>query len=530
MAKYTIVLDKNDFPKAGDPSEFALIDKLTYPSGTSSEEKSNFNWRQQTLEMDSYNITSFFSSNKVKSMLSDMVQSGGGKTTLTFEVEQSVGQTYHFMGMLVSEDFKAYTRLPNGYLYIGDMFPKNVPAWGDSFSTELFRTTLVSSTQDASSVISVLNSLCGEPSARKLATSLKMGLLHSIISRDTKDENGNPVMFGEMFKDIHLTPVDSGIESTPKYKSVIFDIIKGQEAKDIAKEIASGSNSTFRNKVICILVDYWCNLATRCVEARKLLAILDQWQSYSSLIMSQKTYCETMRGCTTISGGEEDTPLMLDFGGLLQTTPYYPNYLDGLKQLSKVVINGLSENDFAGTPATSEDVLRRNDSSHLTNVLYGMSTQKFGLHSNSSLAGAQASSILDGVAYVDDEATLDISLYNLQDPEESSLLIKGVLNSYRRNFGEYSSKVRDTVSVVYNAMDSAVSKVAYMGDRLDGDAELELLADEIIDQSDDDYDSSPLIDDSTGSKEMSTLSRENSNINRVAKLIEKAILRVLKGF
>ena len=409
-----------------------------------------------------------------QSVVNGLISAGVDKLSLNipFEYEDegdsSIKNTYKLFGMDVNANFDAVIKVGNGYAIVGSLFNREALRefcakeidrakaglnydWGREGAQKLLN--LYSEVRD------IIDSLTLDQ-VRKFATSLKTGALYSMGK--AKDGDLQYADFFTKYKmdlaqDFDLVAGNPVRDTPVPYLSVLLNIAS-RNAKEVqaasTPSMAVVSSDMRLQAILRAFGKIWTELMRTYGVVKETLSSIDLWSYYAKKSIGERAFNDKFVQVISIidsdTGESENT--VISFAGISKNTVIGAgdsdiDTLEGAmasvenlhqafgESVSEGVLEGLDFSALIGSCANSAD-LQATKGSMSIGTISGYNVYYPG-QSSTSLEELQALSVIDSLNYIDEDASVCKSSYDMSDPEQRGIYVKSAIRSYERNFKEF---------------------------------------------------------------------------------------------
>ena len=416
---------------------------------------------------------------------------------VVFDFERDTPKTYKFLGMDVDENFNAVIKMSSGCVIVAPMFDR------DAIEVKLKDNTRYLDND----VSLVINNLTID-SVRKLATALKTGVGYELYAKADSSYNGQSLVYDDLdvLRNIIKTDIDrSSSISTGRleFDSVLLNLVHAKKAEQISTASNSSSGDVV-GYVIMSIMDYWGDVVRRYNSYYSVLSALDLWSDANRRIIGNAEFNNRMKFCcTTIDNTTgEVADHMVSFSGIAKNGSISDDNVirSAAADVLTVLGAGSADSYYSGNIDLKDLLISMADVSGVDDV-YSLDESEI-----------QAMSVLDSLAYIDEDASLCKESYDMNDPDQRGLFVKSAIRSYERNFREFKPARN------YDVTDAIAAMVA-RGDTVGRDP---VIAADATDDT-----TSDIV---TGTREDISVKVNKNMLLKVMKLVDKSIDRVLKDF
>lgn len=384
------------------------------------------------------------------------------------EGDSSIKNTYKLFGMDVNADFEAVIKVGNGYAIVGSLFDKGKlesfcneeiekakaalnSGWGGDGAAKLLNLH-----QEVKDIIDSLTL----DQVRKFATSLKTGALYSM----GKAKEGD-LQYADFFtkyktdlaQDFEIV-AGNAVGNTPvPYSSVLLNIASrnAKEAKAAATTSQVSVSSDIRLQAILrAFGKVWAELMGTYQVVKNTLSSIDLWSYFAKKSMGERAFNDKLAQAIVVSDADtgEAENTVISFAGISKNTVVgagdsdidtIESAMSSVSDLHKAfgeqvderVLDSIDFSALIGSCANSED-LQATRGSMSIGTISGYNVYYPG-QSSTSLEELQALSVMDSLSYIDEDASVCRSSYDMSDPEQRGIYVKSAIRSYERNFKEF---------------------------------------------------------------------------------------------
>ena len=422
-------IDSNMFPTIGTPNNPKEDAKL--PRGVKREYKVGYT-NSTTVINDV--LTRFDTDFGLTAGTSSLYSLSPDQFQANFEFTDDVLRTFKFLGMDVSDDFRAVIPIGSGYVVVGDMFDR------DALKSYL------DNSSDYHPDVKTLVDAVDEMDIRKIVTAMKTGTMYSIskgVSMDVQDINDYSESIVKYFKGLGEELVsnnfDVGKEAT-LFSSIILNLVHNKESvvNAVSRGMSDLDETTLAQQFFSVLMQYWGFVIDSYAKTATALSSLDLWTYYGKLSVGERAFNERLisKGAFDVVDnvtGELYQERNISFTGVTRNLNVIGKYVelsnlaDEVKSLGKDLGNSL---------------FRSSLSDNILDIMQSMVPEEdfdYGVDgfTGLSLEEAQAFSILDSLRYIDEDAEFSKETYDMTDPEQRGLYVRSAIKAYERNFREF---------------------------------------------------------------------------------------------
>lgn len=365
--------------------------------------------------------------------------------SLKLHFEKDISKTYKFMGMDIDEDFNAVIPIGSGAIVVANMAGIGKGEVEEKLGTK-YKNTFSSKSgkaqyDEATNIINRIDS----NGFRRILTRVKCGGLFSCIKNISKNKG--------IDRDIYLDVkeyTDLLKNVAVSSNSIILSIINEKEKKkneidlDSYKkspgswDTDSDSNSDLEEIILARIFIYWSDVLNYYKSVHTLLSTLDLWSNLGKRALGDKDFNNRMGSCCSIVDNEtgEVTNRVVSFTGVSESFS-----IAGKELLFEEISN--SYNNLAlsisgrGTTDNSKFIEGEDAVDNLFKGNFDQTDVFVGQNNKISLDEMQALSSLDSLRYIDEDAELSKSSYDMKDPYDRALYVKSAIRSYERNFKDF---------------------------------------------------------------------------------------------
>lgn len=418
--------------------------------------------------------------------------------------EDGVPQTYKFLGMDIDSEFRAVIPFGDGYVVVEDMFNRD-KIISNATNTNRFNV------EDLRSAREYIKN-CSNSVPRKLVTAMKAGLLYDIY-KEIKDSGSNDInvthvkKFADIIGNCMNEVSDDGTPLT--YSSILLNLVhESNRNKEEILNAGRGDETSMgvTGIIVYMLFDFWVSVVGGYNSTYTALSCIDLWQSVYKKLIGEDEFNRRLKGCYDII--REDTGEIVErvvaFSGVSRNGDTHDaNVFRSSASSSLDSIKGLlNGNSYRVDLDTINDVL-----------VSEVQTENFDNPFDLTIEELQAMSSYDCLQGVDEDASVCMESYNMDDPEERAMFLRSAVKSYERNFKEY--KPRSDYEVT-----EAMAEMIERGDRF---------KDRIV--SDNEYDGEDTsVYVVTSSNDELAINVNKRTLLKVSKLVNKQLTEIEKLF
>ena len=427
--KLNITLPTQDFPELGTPLRMkAFNDVKASIHDTKRTDKDDYNLVRDNIHTQdlSYTVGVALGGTDNDQMMG-----------LDLDYEKGIPKTYKFLGMDINDEFQAIIPVGDGYVVVGEMFnQENLKKFKSGRSMSDYETTLLEDILNNSS----------EEMCRTLVTAIKFGDLYDVAA-DNNDISNNliNILIGVLRNYFESIWGDTGNSKLP-YKSILLNLVHTEGVKK--KELSNNSNKEESIKEVYTnllgrIFKVWREVLEKYNKIYSVLSSIDMWETMYRRMIGDNNFNPRLKNC--ISLYRSDTGEQLDgivsLSGIAKNMSISEGNTDRLSCVNQ--IHNLIVSTKLGYDSTFMTYSRGGD-----RVQDFMSSMQLGCIDTSMFSNPyeltpgelQALSIYDGLSQIDEDASMCVDSYDMENPDERALFIKSAMKSYETNFREYKPK------------------------------------------------------------------------------------------
>ena len=351
-----------------------------------------------------------------------------------FEFTDEVLRTYKFLGMDISDDFRAVIPIGSGYVIVGDMFDRDALKYYLDSHTEYH--------PDLKNLIDSID----EMDVRKIATAMKTGTMYSIskgVSMDINDTADYSESIVNYFKGLgeELASSNSNVgKEATLFSSIILNLVHNKESvvNAVSRGMSDLDETALAQQFFSLLTQYWGFVMDNYSRTVTALSCLDLWTYYGKRMMGERAFNERLVTKNAFELVDNITGEILEdrnisFTGVTRNLSVIGKYVE---------LSSLSEEVKSMGSDLGKSLFSSSLSDNILDIMQSMVPEEdfdYGVDgfTGLSLEEAQAFSILDSLRYIDEDAEFSKETYDMTDPEQRGLYVRSAIKAYERNFREF---------------------------------------------------------------------------------------------
>lgn len=437
----SINIKGSDFPELGCP--VSPVKKAAIDKGVKSDkyDKDAFkgDWKDyegdvNTLYKDRVRKLDGVNGNEVKD---DYI-------SLKFHFEKDISKTYKFMGMDIDEDFNAVIPIGSGAVIVANMASVGKGEVKETLGKAFEGTFFGTEKANYIKAMGILNRMDGN-GFRRILTRIKCGGLFNLIKSISNNKGVDRNIYSDIKEYTDLLKNEVVVSSN----SIILSIINDKEKKkseinlDSYKKLEEDDEAGLEEIIFSRILVYWSDVLNYYKSVYTMLSNLDMWSNLGKRALGDRTFNSRMGSCCSVVDNEtgELTNRVISFAGVSE------NFSIAGKEFLYEQISNAYDNLALSISGRSSSTIRNNsmfiegedivDSLFIGN--FDQTDVYYDENNKITLDEMQALSSLDSLRYIDEDAELSKSSYNMKDPYDRALYVKSAIRSYERNFKDYKT-------------------------------------------------------------------------------------------